>query len=573
MRKSFKVLAINHGGHDTSAAIGHNGKIVSACEQERFDLVKHSRSFPINAINECLKISKLKINQINEIAITVDYHEFIKKRYLEPAIKDIEKLKVLINDFEQIKSYADYENLIRYKLKYKGNIKFYRHHLCHIASAYFPSGFNKALLISNDGLAENETGMVGIGKFGKIEIKNYLPSYPDSLGLFYSALTFYLGWKHHCDEGIIMGLAPYGDPYAKVPGKNISYIKQFRKIIIDRDNFNYEIDKSWIAYHIKRDTWISEKFIKFFGKKRKYRDPIKQRHKNIAAALQLRLEEIVLNKLKIAKKKYKINKLCIAGGVGLNCSLNGKIAESKLFKEIFVQPASGDSGVAIGAAYLAMLEKNKKKKIKVKKRISTYLGSRFKKEEILRILKSRKVKYSFSKNIFDEVAEHLKKGDIIAWFQNEAEFGPRALGNRSIICRPYPEKMKDYLNKRVKFREYFRPFAPAVLEEHTSDYFNIKQKSPHMLIACKVIRNKKKKIPAVVHVDNTCRVQTVSKKNNLNFYKLIKSFYKKTDCPVILNTSFNVKGQPIINTPSQAIKSFFKTNIDILVLGNYILKK
>ena len=571
MNNKYKVLGINYG-HDSSASIGIDEEIIAACEQERYDLKKHSTSFPINAINDCLKIAKLKINDIDEIALSMDFIDLVKKNYIEPALNNKDRLKFLVNDIDRIKLYVNFESFVRKKLNYSGKIKTYRHHICHLASTYYPSGFRNALLFSNDGSGEYENGMLGIGKNGKILQKETIGEYADSLGHIYAAITFFLGWKHHCDEGIIMGLAPYGKPHEKIKGyKKKTYIQVFREIIKNKKKLYYEINKDWIAYHIKRDTWISEKFTKVFGKIRKPGTKIFQHHKNIAAALQLRLEEVVLSKLKFAKKKYKVSKLCIAGGVGLNCSLNGKISKSKIFDEIFVQPASGDSGVALGAVYASMAERGRG--LKVKKRYNHYLGSRYNDLSYLNYIKKNKINFKKSKNIFDDTAKFLKKGKIVGWYQGAAEFGPRALGNRSILCRPYPAKMKDYLNKRVKFREPFRPFAPAVLDIDTHIYFDINQQSPHMLIACNVQKKVKNKIPAVVHVDNTCRVQTVSNSTNKYFYSLIRAFKNITGIPVLLNTSFNIKGQPMVNNPDQAIKTFQKTNIDVLVIGNYILKK
>lgn len=570
MKKKYIVLGINYGGHDTSAALGINGEIVAACEQERYDKIKHSRNFPIDAINDCLKIASKKINDIDEIAINNNFYELVKKIYIEPALGDRGRLSSLINDIERIKNLINLDKVIRKKLNFKRKISEYRHHYCHLTSAYYPSGFKNSLVISNDGIGENESGMIGLANNGKIKILAKGPEFPSSLGLIYSAITHYLGWKHHSDEGIIMGLAPYGNAYSKHKGKSI--ISYFRNIILKKKNYDYEINKDWISYHLTRDTWISKKFIKIFGKPRKPKSKILQIHKDIAAAIQLRLEEIVLGKLKFLKKKYKTSNLAIAGGVGLNCSLNGKIEKSRIFNKIFVQPASGDSGTAIGAVYAAF-EKNFQKKIKIKERINSYLGTKSNKLDIKKYLEKNKIKYKEVKNPTIEIAKYLADGKIIGCFQNGAEFGPRALGNRSILCKPFPKEMKDYLNLKVKFRENFRPFAPAVLEEDCSKYFDIGQHSPHMLIACKAKKRYENKIPAVIHVDKTCRVQTVSKKSNLIFYNLLKEFKKLTSCAVLLNTSFNVKGQPIVNSYEDAIKTFKRTKIDVLFIDKYILNK
>lgn len=565
-----RILGIKYGGHDTSASLLVDGKIVAACAQERYSKDKHSRQFPIDAINDCLKIGKTQINQIDQIAFVGDIHLYFREMYLNHALKSKKRMQFLINDISKIEKILNIESFLRQKLNFKKEIKFYKHHLCHIASSYFPSGFEKALCVSLDGVGEYQSDMIAIGSNNNLKIVENSNEYPNSLGLLYSAITHYLGWRHHCDEGIIMGLAPYGNYKNKVPGTNKNYLSFFQKILVKENSQNFRINLEYIDYFNQRDKWVTKKFLKIFGKKRNYKDKITQHHKNIASALQKVLEDFVLNKLKYLKKKYKINNLCLAGGVALNCSMNGKIESSKIFRKIFVQPASGDDGCSIGACYLAYKELSKKK---IKKNFNSYLGSRYSDSDIIKAIKKTKIKFLKSKNIYKEVANNLKNGQIVSWFQGGSEFGPRALGNRSILCKPYPSDMKDYLNKRVKFREEFRPFAPAVLDKYQKKYFSINQESLHMLIACKALKKNKKFIPAVIHVDNTCRVQTVKKKMNIKFYKLIEEFYKITNIPVLLNTSFNVKGQPIVNTPEQAIKTFLSTNIDTLAIGNYIMQK
>ena len=573
---AIKILGINYGGHDTSACVMINGKLIAACEQERYDYVKHSRNFPLEAIKDCLKIAKLKINDLDIIAVGTNPATIIRERYLKKAIFEKDRINFLLNDFEKIKKLNNMENFIREKLNFNKKVEFHSHHLCHLASTYFPSGFKNSLLVSYDGTGEIDTGLFAYGKNGDIKVfHNDRNQYPNSLGLIYSAITFYLGWKHHCDEGIIMGLAPYGNPYAKIKKNKQSYIDIFRKIILydkKKDGLKYIINPEWISYHKVRDKWVSDKFIKTFGPKNEYSKNVSKHIMNIAAALQLRLEEVVLAQLKILKRKKRSDFLCISGGVGLNCSLNGKIRSSNLFKEIFVQPASGDAGVAYGACLVST--KKKLKKLYPVKRNNFYLGSRESKNKIKETLIKRKIKFiDYKEKIFDITADYLQKGKIVGWYQGASEFGPRALGNRSILCKPFPKKMKDHLNINVKFREEFRPFAPAVLEENFKEYFDIKQKSPHMLIACKVKKNKKNIIPAVVHVDDTCRVQTVNKEVNKEFWNLINKFRIKTSIPVLLNTSFNIKGQPIVNTSEDAIKCFLKYKIDILVLGSILVKK
>lgn len=570
-KKSIKILGINYGGHDSAASLLVDGKIIAACEQERYDKMKHSRAFPTEAINDCLRLGNVSLSDIDEIAVGYDPILLIRETYLKSAIKDEARLGFLIRDIERIKQSYALKDEIRKKTGFTGPISYYVHHLCHLASAYYVSGFNDALLVSHDGMGEVDCSLMGAGKDGEITILNEGNRYPHSLGLLYSAITHYLGWKHHCDEGIIMGLAPYGDDTKRVPGSDKTYRQIFEEIVFETGDFSYQINTSWIAYHEVRDKWISDKFTNLFGPKREHAGNLTDHHKHIAAALQNRLESIVLNQLKKTKDKFGHKKLCLAGGVALNCSLNGVIMRSRLFDEIFVQPASGDAGTAIGAAFLA--HKKIAGRLPVVKDHNSYLGASFVGAEIEEALKKHGAKYTKPENIYEQTAQALNSKKIVAWFQGRAEFGPRALGNRSILTAPFPAGMKDYINAQVKFREEFRPFAPAVLFEHTAEYFDIKQESPHMLIAALAKDDKIGEIPAVIHADQSARVQTVKPENNPRFRKLLEAFYEQTKVPVLLNTSFNVKGQPIVNSPEDAVKCFLFTNIDTLVIGDFMATK
>ncbi len=570
-----KILGINVCSHDTSAAIIINGKLICACEEERFNKEKHTKSFPTNAINECLKISRLKIKDIDCVAVSTDPLRQIRNFWISDALQQDHRLKMMIEESETIKEFFNIEKTIREKLNYSNQIKYYKHHSNHLSSCFFPSGFKKSLVVSYDGVGEGETGYFALAdNHNKIKIIHDKNKFPHSLGLIYAAITDFLGWRYNCDEGIIMGLASYGDPYNTIPKTNIKYINVFRKIIQKDNKLKINIDTNWITYHKERDTWVSKKFLKMFGKRRRKKDKIKQHHKNIAAALQKRLEEIVLEQLKYLKKKYKSNYLCLSGGVALNCSMNGRIVKSKIFKEVFVQPASGDAGLAIGAAINCSLEIQKGKSLKFP--TNAYLGSRYSNKKILNFINKFKSKIrtvKTKKNVFDYTSDALIKKKIVGWFQGEAEFGPRALGNRSILAIPRPKNIKDHINRNVKFREEFRPFAPAVIDEMAGRYFNINQKSEHMLIAFDAIKEKQDLLSATIHVDNTCRVQTVNSYSNKKFFLLLNSIYKKTGVPILLNTSFNIKGQPIVNSPEDAINCFLKYNIDLLVLGDHILEK
>ena len=570
----MKILGINIASHDTSAALIEDGKLICAFEEERFNKEKHTKAFPINAINECLKVSKNKINSIDCIAVSTDPIRQIRKFWLEGALKYDYRLKMMLEEKNSIQNFYNIENSIRKNLKYKNKIKYYRHHLNHLASCFYPSNFKKALVVSYDGVGEGETGYFSFASNKKIKLIHTKNLFPNSLGLLYAAVTSYLGWRYNCDEGIIMGLASYGNPNNKIPKRKKTYIQVFRDIIGYKKDLDIHINTDWITFHKERNTWVSEKFIRFFGKRKKYENKLTQHHKDIAAALQLRLEEIVLHQLKFLKKRYKFKKLCLAGGVALNCSMNGQIVKSKIFDEVFVQPASGDAGLAIGAAINCSLEFQPKKKLSFE--TNCYLGSRYSNFEIKKTINRfrKKIKIIKSKkNIYDFASNVLIKKKIIGWFQGAAEFGPRALGNRSILASPYPVQIKDHINKNVKFREDFRPFAPAIIQEFADEYFNIDQKSEYMLIAFDVKPKMKRHISATVHVDNTCRVQTVTRNSNKKFYDLLKKMYEKTNNPVLLNTSFNIKGQPMVNSPEDAINCFLKYKIDFLFIGNYILQK
>ncbi len=572
MNKDIIILGLNYGGHDTSACLMINGSLIAGCEEERYTKQKHTRDFPKNAINDCLKKADITINDVDEITLSYD-PELLKTENFDSHISDTRK-SFKINDLQKLKELRkqdfDLEDFIRKELKFSGKITSHLHHLCHLASCYYPSGFNDALVISHDGIGEVDSSLMAIASNGELEIFHHGNQWPNSLGLLYAAITDYLGWKYNSDEGIVMGLAPYGDDTKILKSVGKSYREIFKEII-KTNEFNYEIDRTWIAFHEVRSKWVSDKFIDTFGSRRTPEGKVEEHHKDVACALQNRLEEIIIQQLKLCKKKFNLKKLCFAGGLALNCSLNGKIVESKLFDEIFVPPASGDNGTAIGACYLST--KNVSNEISFKRLDDYYVGSEFSSEHIEDSLRRKNIKYQKPENPEKFIAEKLNEQKIIGWFQGGAEFGPRALGNRSILTSPFPKEMKDILNSRVKFREEFRPFAPAILSEMTNEYFEISQSSPHMLIAVTVKQDKISDIPAVVHVDNSARVQTVDKTNNPKFRKLLEEFFQLTGCPVLLNTSFNVKGQPIVNSPDDAIDCFLSTNIDVLAVGDFIVEK
>lgn len=554
------ILGINWGGHDTSAALMIDGELVAACEEERYIGEKHTRKFPVNAINDCLTIAGVRIEDVSVASFAY------KPGLLLDHKGPIRKMR------RDLPGESEFREKLLHETGYNGKVEFHAHHLAHIASAYYPSGFENSLLMSNDGVGERMCSMFASGESGEITTLHEGNPWPNSLGLVYSSITFFLGWKPMYDEGIIMGLAPLGDS-SKLIETDIgarSYLDIFRDIITLEGDFDIKINTDWVSFHEVRSKFVSDRFLKVFGKKRNWEDDITENHMNIAAALQDRLEEVVLKMLTTARNKYGLSRLCISGGVGLNCSLNGKILANNIFDEIFVQPGSGDNGLAIGACYLS--RKNILGKLLPKKHHNFYLGHRQTDEQIKDFLLEKGVSFTELNKDYTPVAKHLKNSKIVGWHQGPAEFGPRALGNRSILARPAPKDIKDHVNARVKFREPFRPFAPAVLEGKASEWFEIEQASPHMLMAVQARKDKAEEIAAVIHVDNSARVQTVGDLNK-EFKKLIESYEDLTGYPILLNTSFNIKGQPIVNNVSDAYDCFMSTNIDILVLGDYMIEK
>ena len=466
---------------------------------------------------------------------------------------------------------------------------FSEHHLSHAASAFFPSPFDEAIILTADGVGEWATTTVAIGKGSNLKIEKEI-HFPHSLGLLYSAFTYYVGFKVNSGEYKLMGLAPYGKPiYKDLIVDNLIHIKEDGSFRLNQDYFNYATGL----------TMTNNNFDKLFGQKvrKNEKDKITQFHMDIASSIQKVTEDIMIKLVRNLSEVYKIPNLCLAGGVALNCVANGKILKEKIFKNIWIQPAAGDAGGSLGAclAYWHLeLDKDRKTE-KEDSMKGSYLGPEYSQEEIVQVLK--KLGANFEVYEDEELslitAKSLSDGDAIGWFQGRMEFGPRALGGRSILGDPRSESMQKNLNLKVKYRESFRPFAPSVIYEEVKDWFNIDCKSPYMLFVAEIVDNKQKKIskeqeglfgidklnvkrseiPAVTHVDYSARVQTVHKETNPKFYKLLLKFKELTGCPVIVNTSFNVRGEPIVNTPKDAFNCFMGTELDKLVIGNCILEK
>lgn len=590
------ILGISAFYHDSSAALIKDGKIISAVQEERFTRVKYDSSFPKASIKYILKNSDIKLSEINSI---VFYEKpFLKfERLLETYIAFAPKgfrsfaasMPLWLREklFQKDMIFKELKNIDQSFDDIK-KLKFSEHHMSHAASAYYPSPYDEAIILTLDGVGEWSTTTVGIGKKNKIEILKEI-HFPHSLGLLYSAFTYYLGFKVNSGEYKVMGLAPYGTPkYKNIILDNLITVKEDGSFKMNMKYFDFATDLKM----------TNKKFDDLFGQKRRNPevDLLTEFHMDIASSLQAVTEEIVLKITTKIKEEYKIENLCMSGGVALNCVANGKIIKNKIFKNIWIQPASGDAGGSLGAALAYWHNELDNQKINSKDAMQgSYLGPSYESNYIEKEL--NRIGANFQKYTNDElldfIANELANEKAIGWFQGRMEFGPRALGARSIIADPRSDKMQKNLNLKVKFRESFRPFAPAVLREKVSDYFNIDQDSPYMLLVSDVherikikmseedkklfgiekLNIKRSSIPAVTHVDYSARIQTVHQETNKKFYDLIKKFYEKTNCAVLINTSFNVRGEPIVNTPEDAFRCFMGTNLDLLVIEDFILFK
>ena len=589
------IIGISCFYHDSAASILKDGKIIACAQEERFTRIKHDHSFPFNSIRFCLDYSGIRLSDVSEVIF-----------YEKPLVKFERLLETYISFFPKglrsfmislpiwIKEKLFQKDLLLNNLKKidknfeRKKIKFSEHHLSHAASAFYPSPFDEAIVLTADGVGEWATTTVAYGKGSNLEIKKEI-NFPHSLGLLYSAFTYYTGFKVNSGEYKLMGLAPYGEP--KYKNKILEFLidlKQDGSFCLNQKYFNYATGL----------TMTNDNFHKLFGEnpRNPKKDKITQFHMDIASSIQKVTEEIIIKIAKSIKKEFSVENLCLAGGVALNCVANGKLLEEKIFKNIWIQPAAGDAGGSLGAALDYWYRNNKSRKVNINDDMQgSYLGPEFSEIQIEKTLNKLGAKFTkmTEVNLIETTAKDLSKNKAIGWFQGRMEFGPRALGGRSIIGNPQSEKMQKNLNLKVKFRESFRPFAPSVLDNFANDWFDLDHKSPYMLLVSKIAKSKSLKItsdqeklfgieklnikrsqiPAVTHVDYSARVQTVDGKYNQKYFNLIEKFYEITKCPVLVNTSFNVRGEPIVNTPEDAFNCFMGTNLDNLVIGNYYLKK
>jgi len=571
------ILGISAYYHDAAAVLIKDGNIIIAIEEEKLTRIKHDFNFPTNAIKKCLEFERIDLSEIQAI---VFYDKPLVKfdRIMETFLQIAPKgFKLFLKSIPMwIKDKIFLKKVMRDELKKFINstdhippIFFSEHHLSHAASAYYPSGFSNALIICIDGVGEWATTSAWEAKQNIISpIKEI--HFPHSLGLFYSAFTYYLGFKVNSGEYKMMGLAPYGeDLYSKLILDHLLIQFEDGSFQINMDYFNF--------LHEERMT--GEKLESFFNQKRRLaEETIEKFHKDLAKSVQVALETVLINMIKKIYAEFPNENLCLSGGVALNCVANGKIKELNLFKNIWVQPAAGDAGGALGAA-LAYYHLHLNQQLKTEnsdQQVPSHLGMSFSPEEILKVLKDYKASFEISKSREErdkKIALLLDQQKVIGIFQGRMEFGPRALGARSIIGDPRNPKMQSIMNLKIKKRESFRPFAPAILIEDVHEYFDweISKSSPYMLFTVKT--KKANLLSATTHVDQSARIQTVCKKENPDFYNLINEFKKVSGCPVVINTSFNVRGEPIVSSPYDAIKCFLTTDMDILVLEDFILSK
>ena len=572
--KKMHILGISCYYHDSSACLLKDGVIIAAAEEERFTRKKHDTQFPFNSIDFCLKKENISINEIDFISFYekplikfervlyqhLDSFPFGLKTFLSSTPSWLtEKLKVM--------------QTIKKKLKYKKDVFFVEHHLSHAASAFFCSPFEEAAILTIDGVGEWSTTTYGKGKNNEINLIKEL-HFPHSIGLLYSTITAYLGFKVNNSEYKVMGLTPYGD----MNKETNKYYKKLKTIIEVKEDGSFMLDMDYFVFHFA-DKMPSEKLCELLeGKIRKPEEELTQRHKDIAAALQLITEETITKILNHLYSETKCRNLVLAGGVGLNSVNNGKILSNTLFEKIWIQPNSSDGGTSIGAALYAFnsILGNKRNYLMD----SASLGPKFSPEQIKKFFTENKISFTELKNeqeLIKKTAKLIFEEQVIGWFQGRMEFGPRALGNRSILSNPCNPDMKEILNKKVKHREGFRPFAPVVCEDDALKFFECDKPVPEpadfMLMVYPVKKEFRKKIPSVVHVDGSGRLQTIKRKQNPLYYDLIKEFGKLSGIPILVNTSFNIRGEPIVCSPFDAFKCMMGTGIDFLVIENFLVKR
>ena len=578
----MNIIGINAFHADSAACLVINGQLIAAVEEERFNRIKHWAGFPIESIKYCLKSADLKISDIDHISINIDPKaNYIKKLLF--LIQHRPSFELILRRLKKKQKYNSIEDILSKEFKnekFKGKINNIEHHYAHLSSTFHVSPFKEACILSVDGFGDFASTAWGYGNDEKISIDQKI-YFPHSLGIFYQAMTQYLGFKNYGDEYKIMGLAPYGKP---------NYINDLKKILLIQENGIFKLNLDYFKFHkenfnyrwengkVEIDDLYSKQLIDLLGAERQKNYPLSQFHKDLAHSTQKVYEEAFLNILNNLYNKYQIDNLCIAGGCGMNSVANGKIKNQTKFKNIYIQPAAGDAGGSIGAAFATHFQNSDNKRSFQMQH--AYWGTAFNNDEILQCLKDNdqkikdeKCQYTYIEDdlkLSETVASEISRGKVIGWFQGKMEWGPRALGNRSILGDPRRSDMKDILNLKIKRRESFRPFAPSILREHVEDWFKNDDEVPFMMKVYQIKEDKRSIIPAVTHVDGSGRLQTVSKETNRKYHNLINEFYKLTKVPILLNTSFN-ENEPIVSKPNEALECFLRTKMDMLVISNYLL--
>ncbi len=560
------ILGISCYYHDSGAVLLKDGKVVFAAQEERYTRKKQDEDLPIHVIEKALHSEGITINDIDAIGFyekpMLKFFDRILHTYFRTWPRGFFQYQMAMKEWMHTKLW--FPQHIEKELGYKGKIFYIQHHESHAASSFYCSGFEDAAIVTVDGVGEWATTTIGHGKGKDITLKKEI-HFPHSLGLLYSAITYYLGFKVNSAEYKIMGLAPYGEP---------KYVDEMRELITIKDDGSFKLNMKYFSYDYGL-RMTGKKIEKLFGQPtRKGESELTQFHKDVAASLQKITEEAMLAICKHAKDITGASNLCLSGGVALNCVANGEILRSNIFNDMFVQPASGDAGGALGVA-LSIWHKqfNGKRMPKIE---HVYWGTQYTDHEIEALLKEENIpykKFDDSSQLITTCSQLLEGENVIGWFQGRMEFGPRALGNRSIIADARNKENWQKVNLKIKFRESFRPFAPTVLEEDVHQYFDLDKSSPYMLLVADVKKDKREVIPAVTHVDGSARIQTINHSQNPKYYDLIAAFKKSTDCSVVINTSFNVRGEPIVESPRDALNCFLNTHMDYLVLGNILLKK
>ena len=580
----MNIIGINAFHADSSACLVIDGKLITAVEEERFNRIKHWAGFPLLSIKHCLKESNLKISDIDHISINIDPKANLFKKIFF-LLKQRPSLNLVLNKLKKKKKYNSIKKIINQEFindKFTGKINHIEHHYAHLSSAFHVSPYKEACVLSVDGFGDFASTAWGFGSKNDIKINNKI-YFPHSLGIFYQAITQYLGFKNYGDEYKVMGLAPYGKP---------KYVDQLKKVLLIMENGKFELNLDYFKFHkedfsyrwengkIEIEDLYSNKLIQLLGPERSKEYQLTEFHKDLAHSTQKVYEEAFLNILNNLYEKYQNENICIAGGCGMNSVANGKIKDNTKFKNIFIQAAAGDAGGAIGAAFTTHYKNsNEKRHFQMK---HAYWGTSFNDAQIHECIKKNEKniknqncfyeKISFDDKLNQVVAKDISEGKVVGWFQGKMEWGPRALGNRSILGDPRRSDMKNILNLKIKRRESFRPFAPSILREHVSNWFENDDEVPFMMKVYQIKKDKRHQIPAVTHIDGSGRLQTVYQETNKKYYNLIKEFYKLTKIPLVLNTSFN-ENEPIVSNPEEALDCFLRTKMDVLVMENYIIKR